>query len=99
MFVLDLMIDFLLGHMMKKLQIDQYLKCISIIHRIICYQKRNSVRLMYNWKDLWNSLITLLQFLMTYEQQFSQDMNIYDLGIQVNIEMKFFNQIYIFLNN
>lgn len=77
------MIEFMLGHMMKRLPLDQYMKCISIIHRIICYQKRNSVRLCYNWKDLWSSLITLLKFLMTYENQLSQDMNIYDLGIQV----------------
>lgn len=77
------MIEFMLGHMMKKLPLDQYMKCISIIHRIICYQKRNSVRLCYNWKDLWSSLITLLKFLMTYEHQLAQDMNIYDLGIQV----------------
>lgn len=81
--LLDLMIEFMLGHMMKKLPLDQYMKCISIIHRIICYQKRNSVRLCYNWKDLWSSLITLLKFLMTYEHQLSQDMNIYDLGIQI----------------
>jgi len=79
------MIEFMLGHMMKKLPLDQYMKCISIIHRIICYQKRNSVRLCYNWKDLWSSLITLLKFLMTYEHQLSQDMNIYDLGIQVSM--------------
>lgn len=82
---IDLMIEFMLGHMMKKLPFDQYMKCISIIHRIICYQKRNSVRLCYNWKDLWSSLITLLKFLMTYEHQLSQDMNIYDLGIQVSM--------------
>ncbi|VVC25291.1 Hypothetical protein CINCED_3A015664 [Cinara cedri] len=81
--LLDLMIEFILGHMMKKLPLDQYIKCVSIIHRIICYQKRNSVRLCYNWKYLWNSLITLLKFLMTYEHQLSQDINIYDLGIQV----------------
>lgn len=75
----------MLGHMMKKLPLDQYMKCISIIHHIICYQKRNSVRLCYNWKDLWSSLITLLKFLLTYEHQLSQDMNIYDLGVQVSI--------------
>lgn len=79
------MIEFILGHMKKKMPFDQYTKCISIIHRIICYQKRNSVRLCYNWKDLWSSLITLLKFLMTYEHQLSQDMNIYDLGIQAKI--------------
>lgn len=77
------MIQFILEHMMKKLPIHHYMKCISIIHRIICYQKRNNVRLCYNWKDLWNSLIMLLKFLMEYEQQLAQDMNIYDLGIQV----------------
>ncbi|XP_050528381.1 armadillo-like helical domain-containing protein 3 isoform X2 [Daktulosphaira vitifoliae] len=81
--LLDLMIEFMLGHMMKKLPFDQYMICTTIIHRIICYQKQNSIRLSYNWKDLWSSLIMLLKFLITYEHQLSQEINIFDLGIQV----------------
>lgn len=80
------MIQFILKHMMKNLPLNHYMICIRIIHKIICYQKRNSVRLSYDWKNLWNSLIILLKFLVKYELQLIQNnMNIYDLEIQVFI--------------
>jgi hypothetical protein len=41
-------------------------KCLGIIHRLLCYQKRHKIRLDYNWKELWNgNLIPTLVAMVT----------------------------------
>ncbi|CAL4096699.1 unnamed protein product, partial [Meganyctiphanes norvegica] len=61
---------------------------VGIVHRLLCYQKRNSVRLSYNWKDLWAALIALAKFLVTNEAYLAKKMNIFQLAHQV---MNIFN--------
>lgn len=77
------MVEFMMSHMMKKLPIELFLLNVSITHRLLCYQKRNSVRLPYNWKDLWAALIALAKFLVTNEAYLAKKMNIFQLANQV----------------
>lgn len=86
--VLDLMVEFMMSHMMKKLPVELFLQSVGIVHRLLCYQKQNSVRLSYNWKDLWAALIALAKFLVTNEVYLAKKMNIFQLAYQV---MNIFN--------
>uniref|UniRef100_A0A2P2I2Q9 UPF0668 protein C10orf76 homolog n=1 Tax=Hirondellea gigas TaxID=1518452 RepID=A0A2P2I2Q9_9CRUS len=81
--VLDLLVEFTMSHMLKKLPVELFLQCIGIVHRLLCYQKRNSVRLPYNWKELWTALIALAKFLVANETQLAKKHNIFQLAYQV----------------
>lgn len=86
----DVMVEFMMSHMMKKLPIELFLLNVGITHRLLCYQKRNSVRLPYNWKDLWAALIALAKFLVTNEAYLAKKMNIFQLANQVSLGSLFF---------
>jgi hypothetical protein len=82
--LLDLLVEFIVSHLMKKFPMELYLLCIGIIHRLIVYQKRSRVRLNFEWKNLWSSLINLLKFLVYQEQNLIKKANIFHLAIQVS---------------
>uniref|UniRef100_A0A3Q3GL72 Armadillo like helical domain containing 3 n=1 Tax=Labrus bergylta TaxID=56723 RepID=A0A3Q3GL72_9LABR len=65
--VLDLMVEFIVTHMMKDFPMDLYLRCVQIIHKLLCYQKKCRIRLHYTWRELWSALINLLKFLLSNE--------------------------------
>uniref|UniRef100_A0A182QTW2 Armadillo-like helical domain-containing protein n=1 Tax=Anopheles farauti TaxID=69004 RepID=A0A182QTW2_9DIPT len=81
--LLDLLVEFIVSHLLKKFPIELYLLCIGIIHRIIIYQKRCRVRLAYHWKELWTAMISLLKFLIYQEQNLMKKCNIFELALQV----------------
>ncbi|XP_048464728.1 armadillo-like helical domain-containing protein 3 isoform X2 [Rhincodon typus] len=81
--VLDLMVEFMVTHMMKEFPMDLYMRCVQIVHKLICYQKKCRVRLHYTWRELWSALINLLKFLMSNETVLLGKYNIFALALMV----------------
>lgn len=81
--LLDLLVEFIVSHLLKKFPIELYLLCVGIIHRVIIYQKRCRVRIAYHWKELWTAMISLLKFLIYQEQNLMKRCNIFELALQV----------------
>ncbi|XP_067858100.1 armadillo-like helical domain-containing protein 3 isoform X2 [Heptranchias perlo] len=81
--VLDLMVEFMVTHMMKEFPMDLYVRCVQIVHKLICYQKKCRVRLHYTWRELWSALINLLKFLMSNETVLLGKYNIFALALMV----------------
>uniref|UniRef100_A0A8C5G7E3 Armadillo-like helical domain-containing protein n=1 Tax=Gouania willdenowi TaxID=441366 RepID=A0A8C5G7E3_GOUWI len=79
----DLMVEFIVTHMMKDFPMDLYLRCVQIIHKLLCYQKKCRIRLHYTWRELWSALINLLKFLLSNETTLLAKHNIFQLALLV----------------
>lgn len=89
--LLDLMIEFILTHTNRNLQFDLFQLCLGIIHRLLIFQKRCKIRIDFNWKELWSSLILLLKFFLNNESYLlKQQFNIFSLSLQVINLFNFF---------
>ncbi|KAK4470267.1 hypothetical protein MN116_005839 [Schistosoma mekongi] len=67
MVILDLMIEFAHGHLMKKLPHRLYRLCLFICQNLLCYQKAHKIRLEFDWKSLWTVILTLLKFVLNLD--------------------------------
>uniref|UniRef100_A0A673HMA3 UPF0668 protein C10orf76 homolog n=1 Tax=Sinocyclocheilus rhinocerous TaxID=307959 RepID=A0A673HMA3_9TELE len=79
----NLMVEFIITHMMKEFPMDLYVRCVQIIHKLICYQKKCRIRMHYTWRELWSALINLLKFLLSNETILLVKHNIFQLALQV----------------
>ncbi|XP_065071872.1 armadillo-like helical domain-containing protein 3 [Rhopilema esculentum] len=81
--LLDLMVEFIITHMMRSFPFDLYKYCVCIVHRLLCYQKRCRIRLEFQWKELWSALMNLLKFILSNESTLSSTCNIFDLALRI----------------
>ncbi|XP_075676447.1 armadillo-like helical domain-containing protein 3 isoform X1 [Dermatophagoides pteronyssinus] len=68
--IMDLMIEFILTHLNRQTKQESFGFCLGIVQRILCFQKRFKVRINFDWKELWSSLILLIKFLLNNETYF-----------------------------
>ncbi|KAI1004778.1 hypothetical protein K3495_g3439 [Podosphaera aphanis] len=64
--LLDTMIDGINHNLRRRLDVDLYILCISVVLRIISHLSRSRTRLKYHWSELFRSLLSLVRFLNTY---------------------------------
>lgn len=88
--VMDLMVEFIRSHLMKRFPHELYTHSLSVIHRLLAYQKRFRVRVQYPWKDLWTALISLIKFVATNESNLVKKMNIFAVALQVTVLFNLF---------
>uniref|UniRef100_A0A914XIT5 Armadillo-like helical domain-containing protein n=1 Tax=Plectus sambesii TaxID=2011161 RepID=A0A914XIT5_9BILA len=77
--VLDLLCEFISSHLMRQLPNELFGWALGIVQRIICYEKKCRVRLQYDWRALWNALISLLRFVVQQEAHLVQSFDVFVL--------------------
>merc|ERR550519_536851 len=81
--LLDLLVEFTRSHLMKRLPVELHLLSLGCIHRLLAYQKRCRVRLTYNWRELWSTLIALIKFVVANESSLTKKINVFSVCHQV----------------
>lgn len=83
----DLIIEFILSHLMKKFPHELYELALGVVLRVLCHQKRCRLRLsLCPWKELWAALIGLFRFLHSNDSALIRKFDLFALATQaVNI--------------
>ncbi|XP_023345372.1 UPF0668 protein C10orf76 homolog [Eurytemora carolleeae] len=81
--LLDLMVEFIRSHMMKRLPLQLHLLAIGCVHKVLAYQRRCRVRITYNWRELWSAMIGLVKFIVGNEATMIKKLNVFGLCLQV----------------
>ncbi|KAF9270606.1 hypothetical protein L218DRAFT_914759 [Marasmius fiardii PR-910] len=61
--LLDCCILWLRHNLHKRLEVHGYINCIWVCYRVVWYLSRMRTKLEYEWKELWTSILGLLNFL------------------------------------
>ena len=78
--ILDIACDMINHNLHRRLDIDLYIACVNLIHRLLCCISQTKMRLTYHWSFLWQTLLALLRFLTTYASDLSnQSLDIHTL--------------------
>jgi len=88
--VMDLMVEFIRSHMMKRFPCQLYSLSLGVIHRLLAYQKRARIRLIYPWKELWSALISLVKFISSNEANLVKKMNVFSIALQISVIFNLF---------
>ena len=88
--VLDLCVEFMLSHLKKNLQADLYTLCLGVVHRLLCYQKKHQIRLRFEWKSLWTSLVTICSFIVGHEAILIEKIDIFTLSSAIITNLNLF---------
>jgi len=55
----------------------------GIIQRILCYQKKNRIKINFEWRQLWSALFTVIKFLVNQEVSLLKKFDIFQLALQI----------------
>ncbi|KAM7532523.1 hypothetical protein Aperf_G00000132167 [Anoplocephala perfoliata] len=62
--LLDLLVEFFCTHLMKSLPFEIHKLCLDICYHLLSHQKEHSIRLDYDWRQLWKALFDLMKFVI-----------------------------------
>ncbi|KAM3187758.1 hypothetical protein ACTXT7_001676 [Hymenolepis weldensis] len=60
----DLLVEFFCTHLMKSFPFEIHGLCLDICYHLLSHQKEHSVRLFYDWRQLWKALFDLMNFII-----------------------------------
>ena len=64
--IIDILVDCINHNLRRHLDIQLYISCVGLIHRLLSYLTFTRTRLVYHWSLLWQTLLSFLRFLTTY---------------------------------
>ncbi|XP_035716047.1 armadillo-like helical domain-containing protein 3 isoform X2 [Folsomia candida] len=81
--LMDLMVEFLMTHLTKRLPYEMYIQSAGIIHRVLCYQKKSRTKISYDWRQLWSAWFTVIKFVVSNEVSLIKKFDIFYLALQI----------------
>ena len=66
--ILHLCQKFLVKNLFVPFRAELYCRCMAVLQRILCYQKRLRLRVKFDWTTVWTSLFRLMKFVATPEK-------------------------------
>eukprot|EP01111_Echinosteliopsis_oligospora_P013945 TRINITY_DN5145_c0_g1_i1.p2 TRINITY_DN5145_c0_g1~~TRINITY_DN5145_c0_g1_i1.p2 ORF type:complete len:301 (+),score=93.07 TRINITY_DN5145_c0_g1_i1:1058-1960(+) len=71
--VLDVLNSFMKQNLVKKTNYELYTLCVTVVHRILSYEKKTATRLSFKWKEIWTTLFLVIREAMPSHSPSSDD--------------------------